>query len=92
MIGMNDASLAARMAVDLPVIWVPNLPQVRLVVGKNQDEVTISWPMCAGSYVLQSSATLGVGAIWQEVPNMPAISGDRYIAVVKLDLRQVFTG
>ncbi len=82
-IGMNDASLAARLAVDLPVTWVPNLPQVRLVVGKDQDEVTISWPMCAGSYVLESSAALGVGANWQEVPNMPAISGDRYIAVVK---------
>jgi hypothetical protein len=49
------------------------------------DELALSWPVSATSFVLESTATLGTSAGWLAVTNIPVIVGDRFQVIKRYD-------
>lgn len=70
-----DAELVAEFVAGNPPEAIPVLPTpLVMVAGSNQ--VTISWPQCMSSYILEQSSSLGPQAIWTQVTNIPVPVGN----------------
>jgi len=58
---------------------------VRLSITQGAGTVTLRWPLSAADYFLQSSATVGPGAQWEDVFDPPVMEADSFALTVNAD-------
>ena len=71
---LGDSDGAAFAASSQVITVAAPAPVLTITLVSNQ--VVLSWPVSAGSYILQMAPSLPAGAIWVAVTNVPVVVGD----------------